>query len=260
MNTAPLERPDAGPLTHDEAMELQTTEIARLVEMLRSLPPEAWNAPTDCPGWDVRTMSVHVLGACEAGASLRENLHQMRRAIAHRRRNGGPLEAALSHVQVDDRSTLEPDEVLERLDDVAPRTIAGRRRTPRPARRIRMKVDGPVEETWTLGYLMDTIYLRDLWMHRIDIGRATDSRVELTPTHDGRIVADVVAEWGRRHGRPVHLRLDGPAGGTFELPGGSDMAVDDARPDRIELDAVEFCRVLAGREPATGLLDTVVPF
>jgi hypothetical protein len=37
---------------------------------------------------------------------------------------------------------------------------------------VKLKVDGPVHETWTLGYLTDTIYLRDLWMHRIDAARA----------------------------------------------------------------------------------------
>jgi hypothetical protein len=37
---------------------------------------------------------------------------------------------------------------------------------------VKLKVDGPIHETWTLGYLTDTIYLRDLWMHRIDAARA----------------------------------------------------------------------------------------
>jgi hypothetical protein len=40
---------------------------------------------------------------------------------------------------------------------------------------VKLKVDGPVHETWTLGYLTDTIYLRDLWMHRIDAARAAPS-------------------------------------------------------------------------------------
>ena len=39
----------------------------------------AWKAPTDCPAWDIRAMYQHVLGACEAGASIRENVHQLRR-------------------------------------------------------------------------------------------------------------------------------------------------------------------------------------
>jgi len=40
---------------------------------------------------------------------------------------------------------------------------------------VKLKLDGPVHETWTLGYLTDTIYLRDLWMHRIDAARAAPS-------------------------------------------------------------------------------------
>ncbi len=78
-----------------------------------------------------------------------------------------------------------------------------------------MKVDGPVVEKWSLGYLIDTIYLRDAWMHRVDVTRATGAALVLTPDHDGRIVADVVAEWARRHGQPFTLHLTGPAGGTF---------------------------------------------
>jgi hypothetical protein len=40
-------------------------------------------------------------------------------------------------------------------------------------------------------------------MHRADAARAVDRPIELTATHDGRIVADVVAEWARRHGKPT---------------------------------------------------------
>ena len=117
-----------------------------------------------------------------------------------------------------------------------------------------MSVDGPVFEKWKLGYLVDTIYLRDLWMHRIDLARALGSAVELSDDHDGRIVADVVAEWARRHGKPFYLELTGPAGGRYtDRP-------DAADAEHLTLDAVEFARTLAGRAPATGLLTTVVPF
>ena len=37
----------------------------------------------------------------------------------------------------------------------------------------------------------------------------------LTADHDGVIVADVVAEWARRHGQPYQLKLTGPAGGSW---------------------------------------------
>ncbi len=66
-----------------------------------------------------------------------------------------------------------------------------------------------------MGYLLDVILTRDPWMHRVDIARATGRDLVLTPEHDGRIVADVVAEWARRHGQPFTLTLTGPAGGDL---------------------------------------------
>jgi hypothetical protein len=84
------------PLTHQEAMRRQATELQRTVALLRSLDAQAWAAATDCPAWDIRAMYQHVLGACEAGASLRENIRQLRRARAHRTQNGGPLTQEIS--------------------------------------------------------------------------------------------------------------------------------------------------------------------
>ena len=73
----------------------------------------------------------------------------------------------------------------------------------------------------------------------------------LTADHDGRIVADVVAEWAKRHHQPFTLELTGEAGGNFKAGVGG---------NHIVIDAVEFCSVLAGRAEANGLLSTVVPF
>jgi hypothetical protein len=143
----------------------------------------------------------------------------------------------------------------ERLAAIAPATIRGRTRIPAPARHhVTLKVDGPVHETWTLGYLTDTIYLRDLWMHRIDAARAARQPADLTASHDGRIVADIIAEWARRHGQPFLAELSGPAGATY-ASNPADPAIE-----HISLDAVEFCRTLAGRAHPTGLLATIVPF
>jgi uncharacterized protein (TIGR03083 family) len=243
------------PLTHDEATRLQGVELGRTLTMLRGLDPAQWAVGTDCPAWDVRAMYQHVLGACEAGASIRENVHQLRAGYAHRKTHGGALEAALSDVQVRERAELTPAQIVERLAAVAPRTVRGRRRTPGLVRNhAKLKVDGPVHETWKLGYLIDTIYLRDTWMHRVDTAHALGLALELSADHDGRIVEDVVAEWARRHGKPFVLELSDPAGGTFA------HEPDAANVERLSLDAVAYCRTLAGREPATGLLTTIVPF
>ena len=103
----------------------------------------------------------------------------------------------------------------------------------------------------SVGYLMDRIYTRDAWMHRIDIAFATRRTLDLTADHDGRLVADVVDEWANAHGRPYDLTSTGPAGGRWSSgAGGATMT----------LDAVAFCRVLSGRAAGDGLLAQQVPF
>ncbi len=88
-------------------------------------------------------------------------------------------------------------------------------------------------------------------MHRIDIARATGAPLDLSAEHDGRLVADVVQEWARAHAQPYELTLTGPAGGR---------CVRGTGGERIELDAVEFVRILSGRGTGRGLLATTVPF
>ena len=115
---------------------------------------------------------------------------------------------------------------------------------------MKEEVGGQVE-TWRMGYLLDVILTRDPWMHRVDVARATGRDMELTPEHDGRIIADVVAEWARRHGQPFRLTLTGPAGGEYS-------AGDNG--EHITIDAVECCRTLSGRATGSGLLAQQVPF
>jgi uncharacterized protein (TIGR03083 family) len=240
------------PIAPGDGMPLFAAEIQRNLALMRSLSADDWTKQTECPDWDVRRMYLHVLGACESGASIRELAHQMLAARAFQRKHGGPQETALSAVQVAERLELTPEQLVARLSSIAPVTVRKRTRLPSLVRRARIGVDGPVVEKWSMGYLIDVIYLRDAWMHRIDVARATGSPLVLSADHDGRIIADVVAEWARRHGQPFTLTLGGPAGGPFTGRGGADVP--------ITLDAVEFCRILAGRSQGSGLLATIVPF
>lgn len=167
----------------------------------------------------------------------------------------GPA-APLGHrsaTQVRERAAMTPAAITSRLAAVAPRAVRARRRMPAPVRwAVRMKTDPPFSaERWRFGYLVDTIFTRDTWMHRLDISRATGRPMELTAGHDGRLVADVVAEWARRHGKPFTLTLTGPAGGHWR-------AGDNG--EHLQLDALDFCWILAARQPGTGLLATQVPF
>ncbi|MGO9876122.1 MAG: hypothetical protein ACLPVY_20295 [Acidimicrobiia bacterium] len=56
-----------------------------------------------------------------------------------------------------------PPQIVERLATIAPKTVRGRSRGPALVRHhAKLKVDGPVSETWKLDYLIDTAYRCDL--------------------------------------------------------------------------------------------------
>ena len=157
----------------------------------------------------------------------------------------------MTALQVREHADLTTDELRRALHEAAPRGLAARRALPAEVRAAPYDSELPGEGVWTVGYLFDVIHLRDPWLHRVDICRATGRELLLTAEHDGRIVADVVADWAPRHGRPFVLELTGPAGGSFAA--GSDG-------EHLRMDAVEFCRTLSGREAGTGILATPVTF
>ncbi len=244
-------------MDRDEAAELAPEAYDKLLRDLRMLDETEWKAQTQCPGWDVRDMAGHVVGMAAMAASLRETLRQDRLA----RRAGGPSYIdALTDLQVREQAGLDVATLLDRFEEIGPRAARWRARMPGLMRRVPLQTPqavGDQLERWSTGYLVEVILTRDTWMHRMDIARATGRRTELTPHHDGRIVADVVDEWADRHQQPYRLELTGPAGGEY----GSGEAAD---VPPLVMDAVDFCRVLSGRAADTPvqhvLLGTAVPF
>lgn len=242
------------PAGHDRQRAMREAEEAyrRFAEAAAGLAPEQWSLPTDCTGWDVRTMAGHVLGAMRSAASVRELVVQQREIRARVRREGGSETDAMTAVQVDRTADLSTDELVAALRATVVPAARGRRRTPGLLRRrVSLDVEVPgLAERWTLGYLNDVVLTRDAWLHRVDLARAVGVGPELTPDHDGWVVAGVAVEWLERHGEPVDLVLTGPAGGRFGDPAAAEL----------RLDAVEFCRITSRRERGEGLLDVAVPF
>jgi uncharacterized protein (TIGR03083 family) len=239
-------------------MRLAQTEYQRVTDAVDALQAEDWTRPTDCTNWNVRQLVAHIVGQTNLFSTPLEVARQVRAARA-RQQPGQPDVDALTAFQVEERQHLSPDELRAELHRVGPRGAKGRRRIPGFLRRRRMpgtEVFNGVPEAWSLGYATDVILTRDSWMHRLDLARATGRDPVLTADHDGVIVADIVTEWGRRHGQPYRLELTGPAGGRWSSGTGG---------DEIVMDAADFCRIVSGRpgphggQPC-GLLTTQVPF
>ncbi|HET6919521.1 MAG TPA: maleylpyruvate isomerase family mycothiol-dependent enzyme [Jiangellaceae bacterium] len=237
-------------ITRPEARVLAEEEFVRFADLVESLTADEWARPTDCTQWDVRKIALHVLGSADAQASVRELAHQLRRGLPlNKEIDSHHWVDGLNELQIRERSHLSTDELVARLRAVGPNAVKGRWRTPPPARNVPLPFGPPIG--WApLKYLLDVGFTRDVWAHRIDIHTAIDRPINLTADHDGRLVADIVAEWATIHGQPFELVLDGPAGGKFS---------HGAHGERIEIDAVDFIRTLSGRLPGTGVLANPLP-
>jgi uncharacterized protein (TIGR03083 family) len=241
---------DIPPIRHEEAMNLAAAEYQRFGALLRGLAAADWDTPTVCDGWDVRAVAAHVLGAAEACASVRENAHQMLLGRKVQRRLGlGHIVHGANEVQVSERAGLDPASLINRWDEAVPRAVRGRHRFPPFLRPVRIGFEAPLGRR-SLAYLMDIVYTRDVWMHRIDICRATGHQAVLSADHDGRLIADMVADWASTHHDPFTLHLTGPAGGAYAR--GSDGPA-------LDTDATDWAWTVSGRARGTGLLANPLP-
>ena len=215
--------------------------------MLGQISGNDWQRPTDCPEWDVRALVSHLVAQCEDGLRLRTSL---RRELAGRRRYPGKTSVdAHMAVQVDEHQAEPGPDLAERFAQLWPRAVQARRSRPAALRRITASSGIPGMPRFSLGYLLDIIYNRDLWMHRLDLARATGQPFAIGD-HDRHIVEqailDLALTWPAA---PVAMQLTGPADGTWLIGSGEPAAV-------IRAEATAWMRALAGRDdnPALELL------
>ena len=254
MNSTIINVTDISPVTRDtDAAELGATVYERLSRLLAALPDAAWDVTTECDPWTVADMVRHMVGAAKGHISLRETIRQTRYGSKHAEDYGGSDLDAMNDLQIRDHADLGPAELRAAIDALGAKAVTKRMKQPWFIRRINVPnapggnmPDGSPESI-RLGHLFDAILTRDVWLHRLDIARAVGT--ELTADDvDRRIIEDVVGDWAERHGQPFELRLTGPAGGPYVA--GSDG-------ERLEMDAIEFARVLSGRTPSTSSLTDV---
>lgn len=238
-------------ITHEEAMRIAAVENTKFECLLRSFEPGDWTKPTDCVLWDVRALAAHVVGSAAGQASPREFVRQVRK--------GRPLVAeiggtfwwdGMNELQVRERADLSTQELLAEWSTTSGRALRARTGLPRPIARLPLLNLPPPVGRQPLSYLFDVGFTRDVWMHRVDLARAAGKTLDVDPHHDGRIVADLVAEWASTHGEPFTLSLSGAPGGQFRSGTGG---------EHVDMDAIEFCRILAERGHGTGILRHTLP-
>jgi uncharacterized protein (TIGR03083 family) len=249
LDTVPADRIAAGP----EADRLAQAAYDALLDDLARLSADDWRRPTECTGWTVRDMVAHLVGAAEGHASMPVFVRQYAWGLRHRASFGGSSLDAMNQRQIDDQRALTDEDLVPRLRELAPRAVAGRSRRARLLGRAPVGLDqagswyeGMPTRT-TMAELCAVVLTRDVWAHRLDLCRAVRRTPSLDPRVDGRIVADIVADWAARHGRPVTLTLTGDAGGVFRIGTGGPA---------LTLDALDFARVMAGRRPEGDVPDS----
>jgi uncharacterized protein (TIGR03083 family) len=218
-----------------EATALAESQNRAFLDTLYPLDDAQWGAPTDCEGWTVKDIASHVLGWAEVLVSFKEARVQVGGAFRRRKELGDILDAQ-NQVQADAGRRISTQELLLRLEEGLPRMVRRRAALGRYAKHL--PIWGPPFGFSNLGYLCNVIFTRDVFMHRIDVARATSTELELGPPEQ-RIVADIAREWARAAPGPVRLELTGPAGGVY--------VVGTTPHAKLTADAVEFCRYQAGR-------------
>ena len=238
-------------ITHDEAMAIAAVENRKFDEQLRSLDADDWSRPTACDRWDVRAVAAHVVGSAAGQISPREFLRQVRAGKPVVQEIGAQYWwDGMNEIQVRERAGLTTDELIAEWARNAERARVARTKMPRLIARLPLlNLPAPVGRQ-PLAYLFDIGFTRDVWAHRMDIAAATGRPMDLDAEHDGRIVADIVAEWAATHGEPFVLELTGPAGGTYTAGGGGEVVC---------IDTLDFISILAERATGAGVLRNTLP-
>ncbi len=238
------------PMTSDALVGDLRAVWSSLDALLASLEDDDWDAPTDCPGWSVQDVVVHVIGTerqlqgeappdveVPEGGHLRNDIGRMNEAWILDRRGDEPAE-----VLVELRTVVaERDEALSAM---APEEFEADSWTPA----------GP----GTYGRFMQ-IRVFDTWIHEQDIREAVGRRghlegpaVQRTLTEVRNALPFVV---GKRAGAPdgssVRFEVTGPEAWTVDVVvEGRARVTDDLEGEpttTITTDLPTFIRLAAGR-------------
>ena len=224
----------------DVARAHAVAEYDALLSMVDAFSASDWDRPTDCTAWRVRDLVAHVAGASEEACRLPVMLRRQAIALKGVRRGDGVLVDLLGAVQIADRAGLSDADLAEDLRRWAAGAPDGRRRHPGLLRLVPLPAFAGVRPGTRLSYLLDVVYLRDVWLHRVDLHRATGVDLPTSTAEDevvAQVVRDLDLEW---KGPAFVLEVTGRGAGRWAVGEGEPVAT-------VTEDAVALMRLLSGR-------------
>jgi uncharacterized protein (TIGR03083 family) len=239
---------DVARTDHDHAAELLRPEVRATEAMLHDLTPGEWRLPTDCERWDVHDIVAHLVGNAEI--TLDPDLMEQRAREGAARFPELYLLDAMNEMAAVAWRDRPPASLIDEHARLWSQVIDALPTMPESARARTFDAGYPGVPPFTFGYITDVILARDMWMHRVDICRAT-GRACVAGEHSRGIVEQVLRDlddmWD---GPPVVLELTAGVPGSWQIGAGSPVAT-------VRADAVDFVRNLSGRtrpEPELTLL------
>lgn len=237
------------PVSTPEAAQIAAFEVQQVVNLLEQLDGDDWTQPTDCTAWNVRDMTAHLAGACAGWASWGQffrqtilNPHILKTVVTV---------DALNRRQLEDRRAKAPRDLIAELRAVGTKAVHTREKLPGLLRKIQIPAQ-PMPGMMSLAYLVDVIYPRDQWMHRMDICRATGKALVITPGHDERLLDLVMRDIARKVSGSYALvvNITGPLTASYRLGRGEPQA-------EITIDYRDMNRRASGRITPDEALEAV---
>lgn len=234
-------------MTLQDSVDAWYESATRVVALLRTLPPDAWAKPTDCPRWTVHGVTAH-LAAIEVelvdgkGTTPREAIDS--------------VTDDFTQVGVEARAELPPGELISELESAVERRRKQLADLDVDPDAIPERTPGGI--AWSWRRLLSNRVI-DMWTHEQDIREAVD----VPGGTDGNAAAHTVAVFRTSLPYVLGKRVSPPTGTAVRWVvsghGGFDTVVrvdddgrareaDDAEPAAvIELTQRAFTRLSAGR-------------
>lgn len=245
----PKQAENIAPLHKEEAAQIANFELNQVLSLLEQLDGEDWTQPTDCTEWNVHDMTAHLAGACAGWASWGQFLRQVV-LNPHMRQTDVPVDA-INKRQLQDRAGKAPQALIDELRAVGATAVRTRRNLPGVIRRLRIDAK-PMPGKMSFAYLVDVIYPRDQWMHRMDICRATGKTLVITPAHDERLLDLVMLDVAETLGGEIPVQVNITGGLT------TSYCFGDGEPQaELNIDFHEFNRRASMRTTAEEARQTV---